>query len=210
MSERIARSLWRCTEICRLASARARSWYWAGRGAAVGRKCLFGHSVRIDRPWTAVFGQRCVLEPDVWLNVVDDEARVAIGDFAFLGRGVEIGASLRVVVGRDALIGPGVFITDHSHRCDSPAPIRSQGCRAAPVLIEEDVWIGAGCIILPGVTIGAGAVVGAGSVVTRDIAARTVVAGSPARLLRHRPFAAVQSAAASDLPPMITSLPETV
>jgi acetyltransferase-like isoleucine patch superfamily enzyme len=53
------------------------------------------------------------------------------------------------------------------------------------VAIERDAWIGAGVIILPNVTIGEGAVVGAGSVVTRDVAPFTIVAGNPARLLRH-------------------------
>ena len=55
-----------------------------------------------------------------------------------------------------------------------------------PVRIGNDVWIGANCTILPGVSIGDGAVIGAGSVVTRSVASQTIVAGSPARLLRQR------------------------
>lgn len=55
---------------------------------------------------------------------------------------------------------------------------------ALPITVAENAWIGAGAIILPGVTIGEGAVVGAGAVVTRSVAARTVVAGNPARLVR--------------------------
>ena len=53
-----------------------------------------------------------------------------------------------------------------------------------PIRVEEDAWLGAGVIVLPGVTIGRGAVVGAGAVVTRDVAPYTVVAGVPARLIR--------------------------
>ncbi|GGW77084.1 acetyltransferase-like isoleucine patch superfamily enzyme [Streptomyces albaduncus] len=51
--------------------------------------------------------------------------------------------------------------------------------------IEDDVWIGAGAVILPGVTVGRGSVVGAGSVVTADVPPMTVVAGTPARVLRQ-------------------------
>jgi phosphonate metabolism protein (transferase hexapeptide repeat family) len=58
--------------------------------------------------------------------------------------------------------------------------------RSAPVTIGHDVWIGHGAIILPGRTIGTGAVVGAGSVVTRDVAPYTIVAGTPARVIRRR------------------------
>lgn len=54
------------------------------------------------------------------------------------------------------------------------------------ILIEDDVWVGANSVILPGVTIGHGAVIGAGSVVTRDVAPNTVCAGNPARLVRQR------------------------
>ena len=56
----------------------------------------------------------------------------------------------------------------------------------APVVIEDDADMGIGAIVLPGVTVGRGAVVGAGAVVTRDVPAYAVVAGSPARILRHR------------------------
>ena len=57
---------------------------------------------------------------------------------------------------------------------------------AEPVEIGSDVWLGAGAVVLPGVTIGDGAVVGANSVVTTDVAPYTVVAGAPARFLRNR------------------------
>ncbi|MCB1356319.1 MAG: hypothetical protein KDK53_07450 [Maritimibacter sp.] len=56
--------------------------------------------------------------------------------------------------------------------------------RALPITVEDYAWIGAGAIVLPGVTIGTGAVVAAGAVVTRDVAPRSIVAGNPARLLR--------------------------
>ena len=57
--------------------------------------------------------------------------------------------------------------------------------RAEPVVVESNVWIASDAVILPGVTIGEGAVIGAGSVVTKDVAPATVVAGNPARFLRN-------------------------
>ena len=59
--------------------------------------------------------------------------------------------------------------------------------RVAPVIIEDDAWIGSQVVVLPGVTIGKGAIVGAGAVVVRDVAPETTVAGAPARLIRSLP-----------------------
>lgn len=69
-----------------------------------------------------------------------------------------------------------------------------EGRRALRVTLKEDVWIGHGAIIMPGITIGTGAIVGAGSVVTRDVPDFTVVAGSPAKKLRERFPANIQKA----------------
>lgn len=91
-----------------------------------------------------------------------------------------------ITIEDDVMLGSGVHIYVHSHRFDDPArPIIDQGYSPSrPVLLERGCWIGAGAIILPGVTIGRNAVVGAGSVVTRCIPAFTVAAGNPARVLR--------------------------
>lgn len=185
-NHRISRCVFRLTETRRLAVARLRSWCFAGMGATVGAKCLFGSGVRIDRPWTTALGMRCVLEPHVWLNVVGDDARVEIGDYSFVGRGTEIGVRERVTIGNHVLIAPGVFITDHGHNTDLDGLIATQGCSSAPVVIEEGVWVGAKAVLLPGVQIGQGAVVGAGAVVTKNVPAETVVAGVPARPLHTR------------------------
>ena len=132
------------------------------------------------------FGERVLLEADVYLKVVSDTATLRLGGHTFVGRGVEFDVLTGVSVGSHSLIAPRCFITDHVHGIRPELRIDEQACRAEPVVIGSDVWLGAGTVVLPGVTIGDGAVVGANSVVTADVAAYAVVAGAPARFLRNR------------------------
>jgi acetyltransferase-like isoleucine patch superfamily enzyme len=89
-----------------------------------------------------------------------------------------------ITIGHRVSIAPRVTLVTSSHpnraRIRGFAPV-SQG----PIIIEEDAWLGAGCVILPGVRIGKGAVVGANSVVSRDVPPLHVVAGQPARTVRE-------------------------
>jgi len=82
------------------------------------------------------------------------------------------------------MIGPAVQIYTAAHLLQ--AEPRIQGWEVAkPIVIEDNVWLGGGAILLPGVTIGRNAVVGAGAVVPRNVPANTVVAGNPARVIRE-------------------------
>jgi maltose O-acetyltransferase len=88
--------------------------------------------------------------------------------------------SNRIILGDYVMIGPNVTIITPDHSRD-PRSRRAVGTVSRPVVIEDDAWIGAGSIILPGVTIGKGSIVGAGSVVTKDVEPGTTVAGNPAK-----------------------------
>jgi len=156
------------------------------RGRRLGAKTRIGPRVRIDRPWAIETGPHCRFEADVWLKLVGEPATVTIGAHTFVGRGVEIDVSGSVRLGSHVLVAPSVFMTDHAHEIAAGQLIDSQGCTQAPIVVEDDVWLGARCVILPGVRVGRGAVVGAGAVVTRDVPDGAVVAGVPARILRHR------------------------
>jgi maltose O-acetyltransferase len=111
-----------------------------------------------------------------------------IGEGAYIADGIIIVEELadrdNVVIGNRVSIGPRVTLVTSSHPNDSRirpvAPVSS-----GPVTIEDDAWIGAGVVVMPGVRIGRGAVVGANSVVNSDVAPLTVVAGQPARPLRE-------------------------
>jgi maltose O-acetyltransferase len=91
-----------------------------------------------------------------------------------------------ITLGDDVLLGPAVQLYTAGHPLDA-ATRRTAYETARPITLEDDVWIGGGAIILPGVTVGRGAIVAAGSVVTKDVPPRMIVAGSPARIIRPCP-----------------------
>ncbi|MBW8034277.1 MAG: acyltransferase [Planctomycetes bacterium] len=111
---------------------------------------------------------------------------MVVGDNSYIGRWSIILANQSVVIGNDCLVAPGCHITDVNHGIEPGELIRKQPLSSKPVLIGNDVWIGAGSSILPGVTIGDGAVIGARSVVTHDVPDGAIFVGSPAKLLRYR------------------------
>lgn len=91
------------------------------------------------------------------------------------------------MVENDVLIGPGAHLLSAGHQVHGGTPrINHNPLTHAPVRLREGCWIGAGAIVLQGVTIGRGAVVGAGSVVTRSVPDFAVVVGNPARIAHYR------------------------
>ena len=112
---------------------------------------------------------------------------VELGKNVFFNRGVFITARDKVVIGNDVLIGPYTVINSGNHKyIDSNTLIRLQGHNIAPIIIEDDVWIGAHCTILAGVTIGKGAVLAAGSVINKSVEPYSLVAGVPAKQIKKR------------------------
>jgi acetyltransferase-like isoleucine patch superfamily enzyme len=115
-----------------------------------------------------------------------DAPRLTIEGGTYVNRFTMFDASDSIVVGRNCLIGPFCYITDHDHGIDAASSISEQPLVCSPVRIGNGVWIGAGAIILKGVTIGSNAVIGAGAVVTRHVGSREKVAGVPAHLMGVR------------------------
>ncbi len=106
------------------------------------------------------------------------EGTLAIGDGVRLNYGTSIAAERSVTIGNRVRIGPYVMIVDTDFHDPYARAVRPP---AVPVVIEDDVWIGAKASILKGVRLGRGAIVGVGAVVTKDVAPFSVVAGVPAR-----------------------------
>lgn len=111
---------------------------------------------------------------------------IEIGDDSSLGIDCMIPYDLKV--GKDVMMGPYVTIVGENHNfARRDIPMRLQGYQKfPPVRIEDDVWIGACAIILPGITIGRGAIIAAGAVVTKDVPPYAICGGNPARVIKFR------------------------
>ena len=110
--------------------------------------------------------------------------RVIIGKRTLVGIGTVIIGP--VVMGDDILIAQNCVITGQNHSyADVKLPISKQEDIVKEITIEDQAWLGANCVIVPGVTIGKHAVVAAGSVVTKNVAAFSIVGGNPAKLIRQ-------------------------
>ncbi|MDR2489636.1 MAG: acyltransferase [Desulfovibrio sp.] len=114
--------------------------------------------------------------------------KISLGDNVFLGDFSSVNANdAEISIGSNVAIGPMSLIQGANHTFDRlDIPIVRQGHQPSRVIIEDDVWIAAHCVILPGAHIRSGAVVAAGAVVTGEVPENTVVGGVPAKVLRHR------------------------
>jgi len=125
--------------------------------------------------------------PDVHVRApvhVDYGDRITIGARTFVNMGLTALDVAAITIGADCQIGPHVQLLTPTHPLE-PGPRRDKLEAARPITIGDNVWLGGGVIVCPGVTIGDNAVVGAGAVVTRDIPADVVAVGNPARVTRR-------------------------
>ena len=132
------------------------------------------------------------------LETLGHGGRIEIGNNCYIGEYTRISSAISVKVGNRVLISHNVNIFDWNSHSTSAAkrakhfehifqyghPLHLEDVPDAPVLIEDDAWVGFGATILKGVTVGKGSIVGAGSMVTKNVAPYTIVAGNPARVLR--------------------------
>jgi len=114
---------------------------------------------------------------------VDYGSNIRIGARCFANFGLVALDVAAITIGDDVQIGPNVQLLTPTHPVE-PGPRREKWEAAEPITIGDNVWLGGGAIVLPGVTIGENTVVGAGSVVTRDLPADVVAVGNPARVIR--------------------------
>ena len=115
------------------------------------------------------------------------EGEVRIGDKTVLGQECTISAYQHVSIGEQCIVADRVMMIDFDHNvAEVERPIRRQGIYKRDVRVGNNVWIGYGAQILRGATVGDNAIVGASAIVTRDVPANAVVAGSPARVIRMR------------------------
>ena len=130
----------------------------------LGREVVFQRGMRLVSPENISIGSNCNFAQDVFIT---GGGGVTIGDW----------------VG----FGPGTKVWSINHRFDDPdRPWLLQGHELKPVIIEDDVWLGANVFVAPGVTIGRGAIVSAGAVVNKNIPPFALVSGNPGRVIGWR------------------------
>ena len=126
-------------------------------------------------------GENSIIEPPFYCSYGQN---THIGDHVYLNFSCTILDNNEVHIGHHVMAGPAVQIYTAAHLLQAEA--RIQGWEVAkPIVIEDNVWLGGGAILLPGVRIGRNAVVGAGAVVSRNVPANTIVAGNPAKVIRE-------------------------
>jgi len=126
------------------------------------------------------------LGEDVQVNsplFVDYGENLHIGDRTFINFNLTALDVAAITIGEDCQIGPNVQLLTPTHPID-PQPRRDKLEAAQPITIGDNVWLGGGVIVCPGVSIGDNSVIGAGAVVTKDIPANVVAVGNPARVVR--------------------------
>lgn len=157
-------------------------------GVRIGRNCWIKR-VRIPRnPWDIAISDRVALDDEVVLLTTgprNTKPKLMIGEGTYVNRFTMFDASETIEIGQRCLIGPFCYITDHDHGLGK-GPIAEQPLVSHPVRVGNNVWIGAGAVLLKGVIIGDDAVIAAGSVVTRSVGPAEIVGGVPAEILKSR------------------------
>jgi acetyltransferase-like isoleucine patch superfamily enzyme len=119
---------------------------------------------------------------------------LTVGDYSNIGPYCYIGCSGYIEIGSNVMMSPRVSIYSENHNFQTTSiPMKEQGVTRGTVVIEDDCWIASHSVILSGVRVGKGAIVAAGSVVTKDVAPYSIVAGSPAKEIGRRDPPATKS-----------------
>lgn len=176
------------------ASKRARfyRWLWDARQ----QQSLVHAKVTIDGnhldPFGAIqLGRYCLIERDVSITLLAGDgadARLTLADKVFIGRNTFLAVYQPIEIGAHCMIGAYSYIVSNNHNyARRDIPMMEQGFSGAPIVIEDDVWLGTHVVVLPGVRIGRGAIVAAGSIVNKDIPPFQIWGGAPAKFIKERP-----------------------
>lgn len=132
-----------------------------------------------------ILGKHVSINSNAQLSVTEN-AILTIGSYSGVGNNNVIVARENITIGNNVMIGPNVCIYDHDHVIHKEGIMRNLGYETAPVVIEDNVWIGAGVIILKGVTVGTGSVVAAGTIVNKDVPPNSIIYNKRETAVRSR------------------------
>jgi acetyltransferase-like isoleucine patch superfamily enzyme len=159
-------------------------WYLR-RATSIGRRTRLWGRAMVSSYGTLLVGERARLVGTIvpLELATGPRGRLEIGEGTFINYGCSIAASQLVRIGAHCNIGTYAIIMDNDfHRIEPER--RNERPESAPIVLEDNVWLGARVTVLRGVTIGGGSVVGAGSVVVKDIPPRSLAVGTPAKVIR--------------------------
>ena len=152
-----------------------------GPGVRFGQNVTIGCAQNIKIKKNVIFGRGCELNACGGTLIIDSDCK--------FNRNVSLNASVagHISFGKECIVGPSVILRSSNHiSSDLNIPMMYQGHESGCITIGNNVWIGAGAIILPNVKIGDGVIIGAGSVVTKSFSANQVIGGAPAILIKER------------------------
>jgi len=131
-------------------------------------------------------GERNIIYPSCVIRI--ERGHMVTGDDVSFGPGCQIYEPRGgLEIGNHCMIGGGTLISGVNHGyAQTDIPMRNQPPIVQPVIIEDDVWIGMGVKLLPGVRIGTGSIIGAGSVVTKNIPSHSIAMGVPCKVVKQR------------------------
>jgi acetyltransferase-like isoleucine patch superfamily enzyme len=168
--------------------ASLRKLYWRLQGMQIGKNTVLPH-IAVTWPHQVSIGNDCILEPHIQFKfdgIWKPGPHIVVGNRVFIGNNCEFNIREHLLIGEHCLIASGVKFIDHDHGLEPGELIGPQVGTSAPIILEDDVWIGANAVILQGVILGTGSVVAAGAVVRKSVAPYDIVGGVPARRLKSR------------------------
>lgn len=171
----------------RIAGRLASAIFWRLMGVSMGRQSFIGISATILRPYNISVDSHTTIGNNCILGSISPNGRIRIGSNCILSPGAQIYAKLQVVIEDDVMVSGYAFVADSTHGYTAgDTPYSKQGWTdPLPITIKKGAWIGQNSIIMPGCNIGESAIVGANSVVTRQVPANCIVAGSPAKIIKR-------------------------
>ncbi len=172
-------SLWKCNEFKETGDfflIQYPLYINGGKNISIGNNFNCDQRLRLEA-WDLYLGQ--IFSPEI-----------TIGNNVSIQKDCHIGGINKIIIGDNVLIASKVYISDHSHGEITKdelliAPIKRKLFSKGPVIIENNVWLGEGVIILPNVTVGENSIIGANSVVSKSVPKNCVAAGNPARIIRE-------------------------
>jgi len=161
---------------------------WIAKGLVFGQRLWRRLKMVLFRFEFRQHGRRFIFDPDAFYTYQNIE----VGDDVSIGTGaVFLASESKIIIGNKVMFGPNVTVVGGDHNTSLVGKFMYDVLEKRPqddqdVIIEDDVWVGSGAIILKGVRVGRGSIVAAGAVVTRDVLPYTIVGGTPAKIISLR------------------------